>query len=64
MRTLEQIRTEGFSALLNTLGPVDAVRFIQQYDTGHGDYTKERHAWLDGKSWEELTVKKDKTQTT
>jgi site-specific DNA-methyltransferase (adenine-specific) len=32
------------------------------YDTGHGDYSKERHTWLDSKSWEELTVKKDKTQ--
>lgn len=29
-------------ALVKSLGPIDAVRFIQQYNKGHGDYTKER----------------------
>jgi hypothetical protein len=23
------------------------MRFIHQYDSGSGDYTKERHRWLD-----------------
>jgi hypothetical protein len=23
------------------------MRFIHQYDSGSGDYTKERHQWLD-----------------
>ncbi|WP_287658484.1 MULTISPECIES: hypothetical protein [unclassified Microcystis] len=26
---------------------MDAIRFIQQYDSGSGDYTKERHLLLD-----------------
>jgi hypothetical protein len=55
MRTLEQIRIEGFEALVKNLGPVDAVRFMQQFTTGYGDYSKERHEWLDNKSFEELT---------
>jgi hypothetical protein len=63
MRTLEQIRMEGFTALLNTLGPVDAMRFLQQFSQGYGDYTKERHAWLDNKSWEELTERKKVEQS-
>ena len=29
-------------ALREVLGPVGVVRFIQQFDLGHGDYTKER----------------------
>lgn len=42
MRTANEIRQVGMDALLKALGPVDAVRFIQQYDKGYGDYTKER----------------------
>lgn len=26
----------------DALGPIGMVRFIQQYDLGYGDYTKER----------------------
>lgn len=37
-----EIRTAGLNALRKALGPVGMVRFIQQYDLGHGDYTKER----------------------
>jgi len=46
MKTISEIRKEGIQALTKTLGPVDMARFIQSYDTGRGDYTKERHQWL------------------
>jgi hypothetical protein len=55
MRTLEEIRYEGFSALVIALGATDAVRFMQQLSKGYGNYTKERHEWLEKKSIEELT---------
>ena len=32
--------------LLRELGPLDFARFFQQYETGTGDYTADRHAWL------------------
>ena len=44
--TLDQIRRKGLHALHRALGPVGMVRFLQQFETGSGDYTKERHAWL------------------
>ena len=44
--TLEQIRRAGLRALSRELGPVGLVRFLQQFETGHGDYTAERHRWL------------------
>lgn len=37
-----QIRLEGWKALTERLGPSGAMRFMMQYDPGHGDYTKER----------------------
>jgi hypothetical protein len=45
--TMEQIRTAGLRALSAELGAVGLVRFLQQFETGHGDYTLERHEWLD-----------------
>lgn len=54
--TLEQIKQTGLETLLRELspriiaqelGPVNMVRFFQQYETGHGDYSTERHQWLD-----------------
>ena len=44
--TLEQIRLIGLKALSRDLGPVGLVRFLQQFETGHGDYTAEWHRWL------------------
>ena len=46
MRTANQIREEGLSVLAANLGPVDAIRFLQQFDSGHGDYTKSRNGIL------------------
>jgi hypothetical protein len=46
--TQEQIRTRGLQALLRDLGPVDTARFLQQFESGKGNYTQERHMWLDG----------------
>ena len=44
--TLEQVRVAGLQALSRDLGPVGLVRFLQQFETGTGDYTAERHSWL------------------
>jgi len=52
--TMEQIRVKGFEALVAALGPADAVRFIQQYDLGSGDYTRERARLLRNKSAREI----------
>ncbi len=43
---LDEIRRIGLEALLERLGPVGMVRFLQQFETGYGDYTSERESWL------------------
>jgi hypothetical protein len=45
--SLEQIRIAGMEALARELGMVGMVRFLQQFETGHGDYSKDRQKWLD-----------------
>jgi hypothetical protein len=52
--TLSEIRTLGLEALLRELGPEGTIRFIQQYETGRGDYTRNRRKWLPKKSVKEL----------
>ena len=46
--TLDDIRTAGLEALERELGPVGMVRFLQLFRPGRGDYTEDRHTWLDG----------------
>jgi hypothetical protein len=38
--TLEAIRRR-------ELGRAGMIRFLQQFETGNGDYARERHAWVD-----------------
>jgi len=53
-KTQQEIVRLGYQALINSLGVVDSIRFIQYFSPGQGDYTKERHQWLDNTSLEEL----------
>ncbi len=54
--TLYEIRTIGFEALLRELGPAGAIRFIQQYESGRGDYTRNRKKILPKRSAREIGV--------
>ena len=45
-----------FKALVDALGYVDAVRFMRQFDQGSGDYTEERHQWLDKLSKDDILL--------
>jgi hypothetical protein len=40
------IRKAGLEAVAKKLGPLGMVRFLQQFETGRGDYTKEREQLL------------------
>jgi hypothetical protein len=45
-RTLEDLRQAGLEVLARELGPVGMVRFLQQFETGKGDYGTDRMRWL------------------
>ncbi|HBR17575.1 MAG TPA: hypothetical protein DD725_08230 [Deltaproteobacteria bacterium] len=40
------IRKQGVEALAKKLGPLGMVRFLQQFESGSGDYTEDRKKWL------------------
>jgi len=47
MMTPQQIRVAGLAALTRELGLVGMIRFMQQFEIGQGNYSKDRHEWLD-----------------
>ena len=60
--SLYEIRMEGWRALTERLGPGGAMRFMMQYDPGHGDYSKERHEIFGELTMDELLRSIDQTQ--
>jgi hypothetical protein len=63
IRTQNEIIKQGYDALVNSLGIADAIRFIQYYSPGKGDYTKERHQWLDEKSLDDVLIETKRSQS-
>jgi len=43
VNNLLEVRKVGLQVLNDALGPIGLVRFIQQYENGIGDYTKEKY---------------------
>jgi hypothetical protein len=60
---LTQIRQLGLEILNRELGPVGMVRFLQQFEMGQGDYTKERHRCLDKFTVDEIANQIQKKRT-
>jgi hypothetical protein len=52
--TLDEIYRQGLQALRDRLGRAGMIRFLQQFEKGEGDYARERHAWVDRMSLEDL----------
>ena len=50
-------------ALSRELGVVGMIRFMQQFELGTGDYSKDRHQWLDQYSVDDIAqmVREKKT---
>ncbi len=52
--TPEELNIEGIKALSNALTPVGMARFLQNYKNGYGNYTNERHDYLDNLTMDDL----------
>jgi hypothetical protein len=53
-RTLDEVRQEGLQALRERLGRADMLRFLQQFETGSGDYSRQRREWVDKLTIEDI----------
>jgi DNA-directed RNA polymerase len=55
VKDMNVIRKLGIEALTEKLGPLGMVEFMRQFDSGYGNYTKERHNWLEGLTIEDIS---------
>jgi hypothetical protein len=55
IRPLSEINQKATEILVREMGIVDALRFLSQFSSGTGDYTKERKQWLDNLSLAQIT---------
>jgi hypothetical protein len=60
--SLSEIRNTGLEILARELGPVGMVRFLQQFETERGDYTRDRENWLEDETVETLVDKIKKSR--
>ncbi len=58
--TPNEIRQCGLDAVRRELGLIGLARFLQQFERGNGDYTKERHEWLPQGSVREVVAELEK----
>ena len=54
IKTQQEIVQKGYQVLVESLGVADALRFIQYFSPGQGDYTRSRQATLDQTSLEDI----------
>jgi hypothetical protein len=52
-----EIRAEGWKVLTERLGVSGAIRFLMQYDPGHGDYVEERRELFRDLTLEEVIAR-------
>jgi hypothetical protein len=52
--TTDEILRLGLAALREKLGREGMIRFLQQFESGRGNYAVERHDWVDRTSLDEI----------
>ena len=60
MQSPVELRRRGLEILIREMGYADAMRFLLQYESGQGDYTRERQAIIPKWTDEELLREADK----
>jgi hypothetical protein len=53
-KPLAEVSRRAIEVLCRELGAVDTVRFLNQFTTGHGDYTAERDTLFAGETLDQI----------
>jgi hypothetical protein len=64
MMTPLEMNRLGYKALTDALGFDGMIRFLRQFESGAGDYTNERHQWLDQFTVEDIFTQIEQTRET
>jgi len=52
--TPQEVRRVGLQALLDSLGPAGTLRFLLQFESGSGDYTRDRQKLIKSKKLDQM----------
>ncbi len=65
VKPLAEVTQEAIRVLIQELGPVDTVRFVNQFTVGYGNYTEERERLFAGMTLDEIVseIKRGKERT-
>lgn len=63
VRPLEDVTQEAIRLLSREMGVADTMRFLNQFTSGSGNYTEDRHALLGNPSVEELFAEARKRES-
>lgn len=65
VKPLAEVTQEAIRVLIQELGPVDTVRFVNQFTVGYGNYTEERERLFAGMTLDEIVseIKRGKEHT-
>ena len=56
LKTISELRSQGWEALVAKLGAVEATRFMLEFQSGTGDYTRERQEIFKNISLDEIVA--------
>lgn len=62
IKTQQEIVQQGYQVLVESLGVTDALRFIQYFSPGKGDYTESRQTQQNQTSLEDILTAMKQTQ--
>jgi hypothetical protein len=51
---VSEVNKKATHILFTQMGIVDTFKYLNQFTLGHGDYTKEREAWLKDLSFDDI----------
>ena len=65
VKPLAEVTQEAIRVLIQELGPVDTVRFVNQFTVGYGNYTEERQQLFAGMTLDDIVseIKRGKGRT-
>ncbi|MBC7856170.1 MAG: hypothetical protein IAF94_22290 [Pirellulaceae bacterium] len=64
LKPMSEVNHEAIRLLSEQIGVVDTFRFVNQFTTGHGNYTDERDALLGNLTLEEIVAAIEKKRAT
>ena len=62
LKPMSEVNHQAIQLLSQQIGIVDTIRFVNQFTTGHGNYTEQREALFDSMTLEDIVESIEKAR--